>query len=144
MRPTSVSEATHITDRRDNSVKSNEIDATKPGQSQQRFLGHDLLGHVPAQQSATRSRRHQAAVQLLQQHRSRRRPCPQGKQSPNGVRMAQPKALFQTHTMFVQHRAQLLLGPSRFLHHRLIRTEHLAPLRVFGSGCHTMGESALK
>ena len=31
--------------------------------------------------------------------------------------------------MFVQHRAQLLLGPGRFLHHRLIRTEDLAPFQ---------------
>jgi hypothetical protein len=31
--------------------------------------------------------------------------------------------------MFVQHCAQLLLQPGRLLHHRLIRTEELAPLQ---------------
>src|SRR5678816_1253273 len=43
--------------------------------------------------------------------------------------MTKSKTLLQTHTMFVQHGAQLLLGPGRFLHYRLIGAEDLAPLQ---------------
>jgi hypothetical protein len=44
-----VTKATHIPHRRHHSVKCNQIDAAQSGQSQQRFVAHDLLGHVTAQ-----------------------------------------------------------------------------------------------
>jgi hypothetical protein len=68
-------------------------------------------------------------MQLLQQHCAGRRPLSEFKQAPDRVGMTKAEALLQAHTMFIQHRAQLLLGPGRFLHHRLIRTEDLAPFQ---------------
>src|SRR5205814_6644491 len=71
-----VSEAMHVSHSRYHSVKSYQIDATEPAQAHQCVVGHNLLSHVPAQQSATGSRCHQTTVRLLQQHGARRRPLP--------------------------------------------------------------------
>ena len=62
--------------------------ATGLQDAQQRFLGHDLLGHVPAQHGATRSGGQEATMQLLQQHPARWRPLPQFEQTCNGLGMA--------------------------------------------------------
>lgn len=47
-------------------IWSQQTNAAQSRQAQQRFLGHDFLSHVTAQQSATCSRCHQSSVQLLQ------------------------------------------------------------------------------
>ena len=83
-----VTKPAHITHRCYHSIKGNQIDPTESGQAQQCFLGHDLLGHVPAQQRAPGSRCQQTTVQLLQQHFARRRPLSQGKQARDRVGVA--------------------------------------------------------
>ena len=81
-------------------------------------------------------------MHLLKQHRLRSAPLLELEQARGRGRVRQAEARRQPHAMFVEHRADLLLEPGAFLHHALIRAEHLAPLQGFGVGRPDLGRQA--